>query len=124
MTDKITLFCLACGNSAENVFPVRISKMLFVGDLKKLIKKEKAPRFDDFAADELTLYKVNIPGNDAAIQQLPKVLHEDKDKGIEKLQPTWDISDYFPVAPTKKHIHVIVERPPASSGKTLLLTML
>jgi hypothetical protein len=44
--------------SAGRVFPVRIAKSETVGGLKKAIKDEKEPEFDDYAADRLDLWKV------------------------------------------------------------------
>ncbi|KAI8605438.1 hypothetical protein EDD21DRAFT_363568 [Dissophora ornata] len=50
-----TRFCLVDGEATSNAFPVLTSTAATVGELKKVIKAEKTPRFDDVAADELTL---------------------------------------------------------------------
>ena len=56
MTDNcLTLFCLVDGEATSQAFSVEIDHTKTVDGLKKLIKTEKAPRFDDVAADELTL---------------------------------------------------------------------
>ncbi|RGB24980.1 hypothetical protein C1646_821281 [Rhizophagus diaphanus] len=60
---SITLFCLVKGSTTANAFPVHIDKGQFVGDLKKAIKAEKAPEFDNFPADKLRLWKVEIGGD-------------------------------------------------------------
>ncbi|KAF9078942.1 hypothetical protein BGX23_005644, partial [Mortierella sp. AD031] len=62
MTDnRFNLFCLVNGEASSNAFSIKIPSTDTVDDLKDLIKTKKAPRFDDVAADELTLWKVSIP---------------------------------------------------------------
>lgn len=63
--------------------------------------------------DELTLWKVQIPND-----ELPE-LDSDFDYKTEgamvntkKLSPLDEIQDAFPVAPHRKHVHIIVELPP------------
>ena len=58
---SITLLCLVKGNTLANAFPVDIEKEQLVGHLKKVIKAEKAPEFDNFPADKLRLWKKEIP---------------------------------------------------------------
>ncbi|KAI1302690.1 hypothetical protein EDD11_005566 [Mortierella claussenii] len=61
MLDKrLPFFCLVDGEATSNAFPVSTSTTTTVGELKDLIKTKKAPRFDDVAADELTLWRVSI----------------------------------------------------------------
>ncbi|KAF9580429.1 hypothetical protein BGW38_002936, partial [Lunasporangiospora selenospora] len=48
-TDVLTLFCLVDRDTTVNGFSVDISSNKTVDDLKKLIKAEQAPRFDDVA---------------------------------------------------------------------------
>ena len=57
----LNLFCLVDGEGTSNAFIVRIESTKIIGDLKELIKTEKAPRFDDVAADELTLWRISMP---------------------------------------------------------------
>src|SRR5690242_17512620 len=107
MTTTITLLCLVHGDSS--VFPVRIDKTLLVGDLKDEIKKKKSPKFDDIPANELTLWKVDISDDDeAAIQQLALQAHTANEI---LMWPTREISEYFENQPTRRHIHVVTERP-------------
>ena len=106
MSNTVTIFCLVQGQSSA--FPIRISKSLFVADLKKEIKKEKPNYFRDFDADSLELWKVDIPSHDAAaIQQL--VLEENEARGVHLLDPTFEIEDYFS-SPARRYIHVVVKR--------------
>jgi hypothetical protein len=107
MATIVTLLCLVNGDSSA--FPVRIDKTLLVGDLKNEIKKAKAPEFDNFAADKLTLWKVNIPDDgEAAIQRL--ALQADTANEI-KMRPTKKIGEYYREQPAEGHIHVVIERP-------------
>ncbi|KAF9277785.1 hypothetical protein BGZ74_003258 [Mortierella antarctica] len=105
MTNNIiTLFCLVEGETTSNAFSVKISSDNTVHDLKKLIKTEKIPEFDDVAPDKLTLWRVVIPSTDS----IPLELIPEK----KRLLPTDDISDVFADQPPKKTINIIVERPP------------
>jgi Crinkler effector protein N-terminal domain len=105
----IALLCLVHGDSADHAFPVRIDKTLLIGDLKKEIKKEKAPEFDKFAADKLNLWKVDISYDDEdAVKQLVlKVTNT-----VKKMSPLSKISKYFGDEPMEEHIHVVIQCPP------------
>ena len=54
----LNLNCWVLGDDLQRVFSVKIAKSDTVGGLKKAIKKEKEPEFDDYAADRLDLWKV------------------------------------------------------------------
>jgi hypothetical protein len=58
MSDMLNLNCWVLGNDRQRVFSVEIAKTKTVDGLKKAIKKEKEPEFDDYAADRLDLWKV------------------------------------------------------------------
>ncbi|GBB85381.1 hypothetical protein RclHR1_11930007 [Rhizophagus clarus] len=110
---SITLFCLVKGNTTANAFSVKISKDEPVSELKKAIKAEKAPEFDNFPADKLKLWKVTIPGDQD--DQLRNLILQDSDE----LLAINDIGDYWPTSPPKKHIHVIVKLPLLSLEEAL-----
>ncbi|KAF9991340.1 hypothetical protein BGZ79_004650, partial [Entomortierella chlamydospora] len=59
--DLLNLFCLVDGEPTSNAFPVSISRTSTVGELKKIIRTEKSPEFDDIAADKLAVWRVSIP---------------------------------------------------------------
>ncbi|RUS21334.1 hypothetical protein BC937DRAFT_92985 [Endogone sp. FLAS-F59071] len=91
MSNIVSLFCLVRGESPQRAFKVRISKRNNVSDLKDLIKEKKTPRFNDIAADELTLWKVNIPipTDDDEEEALANLTLEDNEKeGVQELVPT------------------------------------
>lgn len=106
--NHLTLFCLVDGESASSVFPVKLPMDDSIGDLKKLIKTEKAPEFDDIAADKLTLWRVSI----SVATNKHKLIVLNEFESAAELDPTDDVSDVFPEAPPKKTIHIIVQRPP------------
>lgn len=110
MTNALTLFCVVNGESTSNAFKVKLDRDADVSDLKKLIKIEKAPRFDDVAADELTLWRVSLPIG-SADDELPITLNAMADGGKRKLGLTDELLDVFGKKPPKKTIHVVVERP-------------
>ncbi|KAG0047173.1 hypothetical protein BGZ89_005029, partial [Linnemannia elongata] len=110
MTDNLlTLFCLLDGETTSNAFSVKIPSSDTIDDLKKLIKVEQSPDFDDIAANNLTLWHVAHPV--IAANKHNPILLSAIDSPTE-LDPTDDISDVFLEAPPKKTIHIIVKRPP------------
>ncbi|KAI7817655.1 hypothetical protein BC939DRAFT_480963 [Gamsiella multidivaricata] len=97
MTDNdLTLFCIENGDSTP--FSVDIDP-----------SKTKTPRFDDVAADELTLWRVSIPL--APLKERKPIVLNNIDSATE-LDPTDDLSDVFTHKPPKKTIQIIVQRPP------------
>jgi hypothetical protein len=107
---SITLLCLVKGNTTANAFSVKISRDEPVSELKKAIKAEKAPEFDNFPADRLRLWKVMIPGDQD--DQLRNLILKDSDE----LLAIRKISKYFPDSPPEEHIHVIVEPPESTTS--------
>ena len=108
MTDNsLTLFCLVDGQSTSTAFPISISSAETVEELKELITIERAPRFDDAATDELTLWRVFIldDDNDDAADILLDNLPEKK-----KLRATSEFSHVFKETPSKKTIYILVQR--------------
>ena len=118
MTDNLlNLFCLVDGEGTSNAFFVKVASADTVGDLKKLIKTEKAPRFDDVAADELTLWRVSIPDNND-YDEIPVVL-DNVIKDQKELRATRKLSDVWKDKPPKETIHVIIQRPPPGNPALL-----
>ncbi|GBC07694.1 hypothetical protein RclHR1_07620012 [Rhizophagus clarus] len=115
---SITLLCLAKGNTTVNAFPVHIDKNSLVGDLKDAIKAKKAPEFDNFPADRLKLWKVEIGGDHLDDQLKNLTLNDDN-----KLFAINEIGDYWSEKPPKKHIHVLVEPPASTSASDEVLEL-
>ncbi|KAF9091892.1 hypothetical protein BGX23_004802, partial [Mortierella sp. AD031] len=95
--------------ATTNAFLVEIESTKTIGDLKKPVKTEKAPRFDDVAADELTLWRVSIPDDDDNDEQ-PILLDKVSEK--KKLKATTKLSKAFDTELPEDTIHIIVQRPP------------
>lgn len=109
MSDTIKLFCLVYGDiPSKHAFSIKIPNTDNIDELKKLIRKEKSPELDTFAADKLELWKVNIP-----VSELATLDKNFDNKYIEKerLFPFSDIEDIFPNPPDRKHLHIIVQTP-------------
>jgi len=117
MTNTLTLFCLVDGDSAP--FPVEIESTKTVGSLKDSIKLKKTPRFDDVAADELTLWSVSIPVSDDDDDEAPLYIDNILETDKKKLKATTKLSKVFGAVP-EDTIHIIVQRPPPGKAFPLL----
>ena len=108
MTNTTILFCLIHDDDpTQCAFPIKVSTTDTVGDLKELIKAKKAPRFNDIAPDELTLWRVNIPQDELATLD-PKT---DVQELSDKLSPLDEIQDIYPEGVRRKYLHIITVRP-------------
>ncbi|KAF9581687.1 hypothetical protein BGW38_001202, partial [Lunasporangiospora selenospora] len=108
MADQIfTLLCLVDGEATSRAFSVEISPSKTVDYLKKLIKAEKAPEFDDFAADKLTLWRASVTIIDD--DELPFLLGSLDEK--KKLSPATRLSKLFAEESPEDTINIIVQRP-------------
>ncbi|CAG8772551.1 2763_t:CDS:1, partial [Funneliformis caledonium] len=54
----INLWCIVREN--RSIFKITIGSGNDLDDLRKVIKEERKPRFNDFAPDELVLWRVNV----------------------------------------------------------------
>ncbi|RUO96813.1 hypothetical protein BC936DRAFT_141416, partial [Jimgerdemannia flammicorona] len=110
MSNSLTFVCLLHGDPVENAFPIDITTSKLVGHLKDKIKEKKAPYFNHIAADELTLYRVNVSVNCSDwLKDLD--LERYTESIVRKLFPTDDILDVLPYPPGKRCIHLIVVPP-------------
>ncbi|RHZ79758.1 hypothetical protein Glove_141g119 [Diversispora epigaea] len=101
MSDNITLFCFVEGDSKEKVFGVTTGINDYVSNLKKIIKNEKSNLFVDIDANDIVLWKVNIPIDENAMEYNPytKIINVFSE----------NVADNF--------IHIMVERPIMEQGK-------
>lgn len=110
MSNTTQLFCLIYGDDpSQNAFPVKVERASTVGGLKELIKVKKVPEFDNFAADKLELWKVNISID--KLGTLDRNFNIDDYAIGEKLSPLRKIDKIFPDEPADEHIHIIAEKP-------------
>ena len=71
-TIMTTLLCWVIGTPTKQIFPVEIEPDKLWGHVKKAIKEEKVPEFDDIDADVLDLWKVpHCPILPRSYAQLP-----------------------------------------------------
>jgi hypothetical protein len=59
--------CVVDGKSLSNAFEVGVASAKTVSALKKLIKVEQTPAFDDITVNQLTLRHVSIPNDKQAL---------------------------------------------------------
>ena len=108
-TDIVTIICLVDGEFSEHAFAVDIGKKKLISHLKGEIKNKMPSRFTGVDADQLTLWKINIPDDDdAALQDL--VLIDDEANFTRKLWPTRTIEDALGDLAVR-HIHILVALP-------------
>ena len=112
----ISLCCLVDGESTS--FEVDIESTRTINCLKRAIKIEMSPRFDDITANDLTLWKVSVP---VAPKKERKEISLADVPSKEELYETDDVSEVFDEQPPGKTIHIIVLRPPQSNTRTRLL---
>jgi hypothetical protein len=124
MTNKnLTVYCLVDGESTMNAFPVPISSAETVGDLKDKIKTEKAPEFDDIAADELNLWKVSIPDDDDVLIVLDNQPEKTQLNATRKLFGVFktELEKNKNTNLPENTIHIIVRRTSHGTAHTRLL---
>ncbi|RHZ71427.1 hypothetical protein Glove_258g33 [Diversispora epigaea] len=110
MSGNITLCCLIYGDSKEQAFEVYLEKTNSVYVLKNKIKKSKPNLFVNTDANDIVLWKVNIPFRNETME-VDIVLKNNEQTGIQKLSyPNEKISNVF-TKNMDNSIHIVVERP-------------
>lgn len=108
MTDMITIFCLVHGDDpARDTFPVTISNMANVDELRHLIHTTKGCDNGDSTRVLHTLWKVSISMDRLLL--LPRYFNF-KTNGVE-LSPLGKLRDVFVYTPAEGYIHIIAELP-------------
>ncbi|CAG8450874.1 5264_t:CDS:2 [Paraglomus occultum] len=113
---NITLICHVLGEDPENIFSFNIDKGLMVSELKETIKEKRDNLFSKTDAALIKLWRVDIPFD---VENNRLTVLKSKNASIDiaealngtKIQPGYDIEEYFNVSPPKKRIHIIVEPP-------------
>ena len=115
MPDVITLNCIVRGDipPTQRAFTIDISPSKTIDYLRDAIKMKLSPRFDFIAANQLTLWKVDIPldnPNDKLALLEASINFDIKDElGGNLLLPTRKIGKVFTGELIEEHIHVIAE---------------
>ncbi|KAG0358745.1 hypothetical protein BGX24_005918, partial [Mortierella sp. AD032] len=108
-TNTLTLFCLISGDSTSNAFSVKIPSSDTVDDLKDTIISKKPNAFEHIDANDLVLWRVSIPDDDDLSIPLDSVSEK------KKLKATTKLSKVFDAELPEDTIHIVVERPQATS---------
>ena len=101
----LSLNCYLLGDDPDQIFTVKVSETDNVSTLKDLIKEKNAFALKDVDAKVLKIWRVDL-----AIPNLKKSLDEITFDDTNSLSPVDVLSDVF-LAPTRKHVHVIIESP-------------
>ena len=124
MSLQLCLNCWVLGEKASRVFPVKIAGTESVGTLKKAIKEEKRPAFDQIPADVLDLWQVSVQCFDASMST-PELWQVDvpvDDSALRNVSLDGDnpllsvkrLSGLFQRAPTDEHVHIVIQYTPNS----------
>ncbi|KAF9197500.1 hypothetical protein BGZ49_002022 [Haplosporangium sp. Z 27] len=103
-----TLFCIVNGEQASNAFPVKISSTETIGEFKNAIKREKPSAFKQIEASDLIIWRVSIPIDEDAVDEMIIAINIDSKK---LLMATGSLSKAFKDGIPEDTIHIIVERP-------------
>ncbi|RHZ80074.1 hypothetical protein Glove_139g400 [Diversispora epigaea] len=116
MSDNITLFCLVEGDSKEKFIIVVAEKNDYVNDLKKKIKEEKPNLFANIDANDIVLWKVNIPIEEDTME-VDTIPGSTQDK-VKLSIPSKKIRNVFTENIADDSINIIIERPSEGQGHT------
>ena len=103
----LTLFCYVRGDDYSNAFVVDIDEDKTVAHLRKAIKEERRPQFDDVPADSLSLWKASVLINRDIKESVEALDLVDGDS----LYPYEILSDIFSSGLEKRCVHIIINRP-------------
>ncbi|RHZ45055.1 hypothetical protein Glove_692g46 [Diversispora epigaea] len=111
MSDHITLVCLVYGDLTKKAFKVNIEKNESVYYLKTKIKEKKSNLFANVDANEIVLWKVNVPLDDDTME-VDIVLENNEEMDVQKLSfPFITIGNAFTENITVDSIHIVIEEP-------------
>ncbi|KAJ3328398.1 hypothetical protein HDU93_001486 [Gonapodya sp. JEL0774] len=98
----LTLNCLLLGERSP--FEVFTTLSASVNTLKKAVKDTRPHAFSDVDAEDLDLWKVNVPYTERG------TLREEAFREEDVMEPLEEISYYFQPPVPKKYIHFVVRR--------------
>jgi hypothetical protein len=85
--------------------------------LKNAIKDARKVAFQHIDSHDLNLWEVSIPINDSLGDNVKKIKLGDK----KPLSPADTLFEVFSVRPKRRHLHIIVQSPPISECKSLVV---
>ncbi|KAG1849261.1 hypothetical protein DFJ58DRAFT_746628 [Suillus subalutaceus] len=113
------LNCIVLGNDPNCIFPVDIAQTQTVSDLREVIKDEKKPQFDYVDADGLMLWQIDLPIDEMIERNLSSLTLDTK----KPLSPVKKLQKVFSKIPVHKHLHIVIQGPPAVSSGPLHLKL-
>ena len=119
MATPFKLNCWVLGEDSTRVFPVEIDRGENVGGLKKAIKEEMKPAFDNITANSLEVWNVSIPiDEDANLEAQVKNLR------LHEKKPLWPLKGLLRIFRDldEETLHVVVKAPP-SENRCLFLSV-
>lgn len=117
---NIILNCLVVGDDPfKNIIQVEINDSKQFTSLKEVIWKKGAPKFNTFAAFELTLWKINIYPGDENNELIRDTLENKIEEVLNgnPLPPLSEIREHFPVQLDRRYIHIIIRLPTIQESK-------
>ncbi|RIB07752.1 hypothetical protein C2G38_405457 [Gigaspora rosea] len=122
-TTDITVFCFVVGTEVESVFQVEGQAGMSISKLREVIYEKNKNYFKNFDANQLSLWKVDIPydaENDkfVKLRTLESRSHNEdiilQELEGQELTPIDDFGDIFAHSDLK-NIHIIVQPPPPAT---------
>ena len=108
----LQLFCIIYPREkpSKYAFSVKLGNDKTIDHLKDAIKHENANYLKDIDANELTLYKLSIPGKDMS-QALSTLRFDESDDRVEELDPMDSLDEVFPNGVEEEHLHIVAVKP-------------
>ena len=103
----LKLVCYVRNDDYKQTFEVEIDKTKTVAALRKAIKEEMRPRFDDIPADSFLLWNVSVHCN----LNLKKEVKELRLVDDDSLHPLKILSDIFSSGLDSRYVHIIIDCP-------------
>jgi hypothetical protein len=105
---NLDINCIVFGDDPSHVFTIEIEGTKNVSALKEAIKDKMRPAFDHVPAHILVLWKVCVAVDGSLNENL-----SDLDLRSEQpLRPLDELSEVFLDRLARKHLHILVQRPP------------
>ncbi|KAG1795979.1 uncharacterized protein HD556DRAFT_1526449 [Suillus plorans] len=119
MSEPLRLNCFTLDDNPRpnKIFPVHIAQTQTVGDLKEVIKDKNKHRFDGFDANDLELWKVDLPVDETIKDNLNNLTLDP----MESLSPVKKLQKVFSEIPEDENLHIVIRAPPAVSSGPLHL---
>ncbi|KAK2463747.1 hypothetical protein APHAL10511_004240 [Amanita phalloides] len=99
----LSLNCFVLGDDMKEGFTIKIPKTNNVSILKKMIKEEKKPSFDNVTASKLIISQVSLPMDDDLEESLKNI----NLTPLNPFLPLWEVFHHV----EGDHLHIVVQAP-------------